>query len=57
MKKRFKHRWTAGLECDLVDIEKRGKQLVCVAVIGEMIIRQNKEIFYNEWIEIKDIKK
>ena len=57
MKKRFKHRWTAGLECDLVDIEKRGKQLVCVAVIGEMIIRQNKEIFYNEWIEIKDSKK
>ena len=46
---KFKHWQTKGLECDLVGTEKKGKQIVYVAAIGNMKFRCNKEMFEKEW--------
>jgi hypothetical protein len=50
----YKHKRTTGLTCQLVTTEKRGKQVVYVATIGDMIFRANKEVFYQDWVETKN---
>ena len=45
----YEHKRTEGLTCELLRIEKKGKQEVCVASIGDMVFRANKEIFHNDW--------
>ena len=46
---KYRHHRTTGLKCDLVGTEKKGKQIVYVAAIGNMKFRANKEIFEKEW--------
>ena len=49
----YEHARTTGLTCQLIGKEKRGKQEVYVATIGDMIFRANKEIFLQDWIKTK----
>ena len=46
---KYQHVRTKGLECDFVGTEKKGKQIVYVALIGQLKFRCNKEIFEKEW--------